>query len=717
MFLKSSRITALFLLEGIILWIFYRMMDRFTPLLFGIAVVIIVSISLYFLSKSDKPLWIGFVIILAGPWLFRILLWLFVAFAANFTTEFDFLLLNVDANLLHLPLITIFLLTNLFIVYKDDFWGWSALILGSTAALISFFIPKETFSDLTQVELVTRFWLTIIIVVLSFVLAFGSKYASRRKKKKKVNNIVYKIIFFALLIPLLLLMQKLYSENSVTSGGGLMQSDLFRFDFDDYLGLESEIEVGDDLVLLMQMDGELTEYLTRRYILTGYDPANGFFKDPEHSWDTKENLFPETIVPDGPIKIADNLSQSRFENLQRYYLVNMNPSALLGMNYPIEILPYKSWEDSSFVRIYEVNSKVFDPDNRSRLIRITDFDLPDDIYNYYTDYGNQQQYKDLAANITEGMNRPYSKARSIENWLKNNFYYSLNPGVAADGKQLDYFLFESQKGYCSYFAFAMTLLCRAEGIPARVAVGFIIDEKNMQMGFYPILENQAHAWVEVYFNEYGWISFDPTSNNLLPEENFSQAQIAPDELSKLVQEALDNRDLELEEPGEYTPQVGERMWLRAAIQSLADRYKLFLVSAAVLYLIILIWGKSGFSIFKAKALNSRVITLFTRYQRRASILGIKRKHGETPLDWSKRVMAKTGWDLTPITNLYLQTLYGPVIKKSEKRMVYSAVQSTRSSYTNINFFLRLLLILYPIPQLLRPFGKRALLREQKRSKK
>jgi hypothetical protein len=65
-------------------------------------------------------------------------------------------------------------------------------------------------------------------------------------------------------------------------------------------------------------------------------------------------------------------------------------------------------------------------------------------------------------------------------------------------------------GHCEYFASAMTVMLRSLGIPARYATGFLPGEYNDVGGDYIIRQSDAHAWVEVYFADYGWITFDPT---------------------------------------------------------------------------------------------------------------------------------------------------------------------------------------------------------------
>ena len=59
----------------------------------------------------------------------------------------------------------------------------------------------------------------------------------------------------------------------------------------------------------------------------------------------------------------------------------------------------------------------------------------------------------------------------------------------------------------------MAILCRYAGIPARVATGFDGGVQN-ERGGYDLRERDKHAWVEVWFPEYGWQTFDPTEGSI-----------------------------------------------------------------------------------------------------------------------------------------------------------------------------------------------------------
>jgi Transglutaminase-like superfamily/Domain of unknown function (DUF4129) len=75
---------------------------------------------------------------------------------------------------------------------------------------------------------------------------------------------------------------------------------------------------------------------------------------------------------------------------------------------------------------------------------------------------------------------------------------------------VEYFLFEQQRGYCEQFSSSLAVMARSQGIPARVATGYAPGEYNPFTGLYDVRASDAHAWVEVYFPQYGWTTFDPT---------------------------------------------------------------------------------------------------------------------------------------------------------------------------------------------------------------
>lgn len=124
-----------------------------------------------------------------------------------------------------------------------------------------------------------------------------------------------------------------------------------------------------------------------------------------------------------------------------------------------------------------------------------------------------QRTRDLASQLAAGQSNPFDTAVAVEGYVRSTIAY--NEDIAPppnDQDVVDYVLFESQEGYCEYYASAMAVLLRADGIPSRVVGGYFPAPYDPNEGGHLYREKNAHLWVEVFFPGYGWIPFEPTAN-------------------------------------------------------------------------------------------------------------------------------------------------------------------------------------------------------------
>lgn len=82
----------------------------------------------------------------------------------------------------------------------------------------------------------------------------------------------------------------------------------------------------------------------------------------------------------------------------------------------------------------------------------------------------------------------------------------------------EHFLFDTKEGFCQHFASAGTLLLRQMGIKARYVSGYAVSTSKFKMdsdGNYTaeVLDNQAHAWTEIYIDSVGWVPVEMTPGN------------------------------------------------------------------------------------------------------------------------------------------------------------------------------------------------------------
>lgn len=118
----------------------------------------------------------------------------------------------------------------------------------------------------------------------------------------------------------------------------------------------------------------------------------------------------------------------------------------------------------------------------------------------------------LVAEWTSGAVTPEAKVQAIAAHLRNDFRYSLHYRRRRTEPLLD-FLLDDRRGHCEYFASALALAARTAGVPARLAVGYRVDEWNSLGGYYVVREKNAHAWAEVSLPGRGFTTVDATPDS------------------------------------------------------------------------------------------------------------------------------------------------------------------------------------------------------------
>jgi len=143
---------------------------------------------------------------------------------------------------------------------------------------------------------------------------------------------------------------------------------------------------------------------------------------------------------------------------------------------------------------------------------------------------NGKTIRDLCDEIVKEANAKtdYEKTQAVYQYLKSVGKYSLSPpDCPAEYDIIAYFLLvvNPKRGHCEFFSSAMTVMLRTLGIPARVVTGYAPGFYSFTRNRYIIREKDAHAWVEVYFPETGWVEFDPTPNNRWASANEKISQM------------------------------------------------------------------------------------------------------------------------------------------------------------------------------------------------
>jgi transglutaminase-like putative cysteine protease len=627
------------------------------------------------------------------PWAVRA----FIALPGFFVTEasvtFDSLLLGFDRNNF----------ISLFPYYWAALFTWFSAqsrfflrfdIIAAQLLLLVFYCLFRTAAMEAYrwpVTMIVLFTSIVFFQLLALMLSMPVELAVRRGERIRAAAV---LLVLALAAGALLIRPS--QERALERGGGLLQPNLFRFDFSQILRLQSEIRMNDDLILIVRKESRDHHIYLRRFILSGYSEKQGFYRHEERD----EPAHPQKL-PEGRISLDIAEFQESLPVEQEYFLVNFDASAFIAVNQPKEIIPYASWDASSFNSAYGVTSYVSNvrigtltadsprraapPDGVNRAggmgFSAMDFGMEDEEYAFYTEYGGNGRIAAYADELSRGYLSSGDMAQQIYDHLRYGEYrYSLKPGIAPDEDQLAWFLFETKRGYCSYFAFAMTLILRSLGIPSRVAVGFFMDPQSGAFDYYPVRSDMAHAWVEVYYPGYGWINYDPTTTQLAEDEEFNFSSGVPPELfERLIKEILENRSRLSAKGGMNGEEEGDRL------DSIGRDAASFLrKNVAVLFLILILFFflclRCGYLALYRLSRNSRkkAVRLWAHTKRRLALAGLRRagdvgsiRRGEA--EWARTLDEQCGLGLYPLYGSVAAARFAPAFRPEE-------LQTMRENY-------------------------------------
>jgi hypothetical protein len=332
------------------------------------------------------------------------------------------------------------------------------------------------------------------------------------------------------------------------------------FDLNDYSRLSSSLNRDKELLFCAHINNYFPGtnypnplYLTAFYF-TKFDTATETFeRDKIIPYNDLFEPDPSKIPLFGT-KIDTNVIKNSLGDMARsivdveIYNCKLSPSTYLAPNVGFFVQPItiekdfrerfrSAYRTKSYVSalnsayfVYNMDTPVIRKfqEERFRVLRdVQDYKGVDPkFFRYYTYMPSDQKFRvisDLAHKVTDSAKTPVDKVIAIRDYFlsKNEngerlYKYTDNPGEPdiPSASKLIYFLTENHKGYCAYYAGATLFMLRSLGIPSRIAVGFLTEDRSdKNKGWYWYYANQAHAWIQVYFPGYGWLDFDTTVGN------------------------------------------------------------------------------------------------------------------------------------------------------------------------------------------------------------
>lgn len=295
-----------------------------------------------------------------------------------------------------------------------------------------------------------------------------------------------------------------------------------------------------------------------------------------------------------------------------------------------------------------------------------------DAYLQVPDIVSDRTYE-LTKNIVEGKETDYEKAVAIESYLRENFQYTLSPDqIPGNAEFLDHFLFEEQRGYCTYYASSMAIMLRIEGIPSRYVEGYLVKDQ-VEDGKYEVRSNNAHAWVEAFIEPAGWMRFEATpafegperldSLDLAQEDNAGPDYNLENDREEYLNE-LGPINLESENPSQYESDLDreeaeeEDLNLGQALYAILGLIIAILLIYIIRNIIILLRRRLDFYRLSKR---DKLIYLYRDIVDIIAGLGYPQEAGETHYEYASRISYKfhdlNNLEIEEFTHLFVLAKY------------------------------------------------------------
>lgn len=259
---------------------------------------------------------------------------------------------------------------------------------------------------------------------------------------------------------------------------------------------------------------------------------------------------------------------------------------------------------------------------------------------------------------------PFDKAVALEAYLRATYGYVADvPPLEADHDWVETFLFDRKEGYADDFAATLVVMLRTQGVPARLASGFTRGEQDSDTTWL-IRESDAHSWVEVFIPRYGWIVFEPSPDQPLPQRKEAAPEPVPTAPppSTPVQ-PYQQPPLNAQEQAELEKLAGETAQQPAGISSNGA----WLIALAVLAFM---GAASGLGLVALRYFWRRGLGSLAAYQRSyaemlrlASWTGVVRPHpSTTPYELRERlvqIVPALATTIARVTDVFVEGTYSP----------------------------------------------------------
>ncbi|WP_350445880.1 transglutaminaseTgpA domain-containing protein [Anaeromonas frigoriresistens] len=499
---------------------------------------------------------------------------------------------------------------------------------------------------------------SVIIILIAFILPKDNPPITWRWMDNKVQDTFPEVTEW---------------RNNLKKSRGYGNSLKFDLSYTQYQ--KEEKRLGGDIklknTLVMEVESDRPLYLKGRVS----NKYTGFF------WKSEDDNVSRQLK-DSTIDIRDMDTNSYSEVTYKIKYNNMTTSTIFNSYVPIKV----DYDDDYYVSDeYEIytNKVILKDKGYTVKSRIPYFDTSKLDAKYDKEERFQEYLKlpnsvpsathDLSFDITKNAKNDYEKMMMLQNHLRENYEYTLTPGNNGYNDDfVNHFLFETKKGYCTYFASALAVMGRSVDVPTRYVEGFITGDEK-EDGTYKVYSKYAHAWVEAYISGYGWMIFEATPAYQTPDyqekEEVEDDSIAEDDgndsqpndglAGQRMREDLFEDEL-MGEVGEIDTRGSNKIRNRSNGFYIVSILLIiaFLLLIYLIYRIIITTIKNRR--IKKLTTSEKIVVYHMKINRLLSFLGYDKELGETDLEYVDRISlnGELNNELYRFINVYMKSVYG-----------------------------------------------------------
>jgi len=276
--------------------------------------------------------------------------------------------------------------------------------------------------------------------------------------------------------------------------------------------------------------------------------------------------------------------------------------------------------------------------------------------------GRDPQAEAVASRIRAEHPDAAARVAALSQWFGGQgLSYTLRPAIPDMEHPVDAFLFGSKSGYCVHFAAAYATMARMAGVPSRVVTGFKGDASKIIENYLVVREEDAHAWVEVYEEGWGWRRIDPTlfASGIAPTDTVTRQQLLKSEQSfwQRLSERVSLQVLYVKYVINKWILYYDRSRQAALLREFLNN-TLFALKLAGSFALLFGAGIAAFVLLRREGCGDAVLCAMKPLLATLAKAGIVKARGEDMQAFLRRAGNEARTDFTKIDTLYQRLRYG-----------------------------------------------------------